>query len=450
VKPPEVVISYARADLAWVEKLHAALRAAGVETWYDQHLRVGDPWRSEVEDHIRAARFVLVVVSKASVRSNEVGMEIEYARQLGKPQLPIRIDDVDMPLALANLQVVDAFDRSLPLAKIFARIRPGEAPPLTAPVAWVDDVGRMRGRVALALAFASVLPAFGWRSARFRHPSELGQFLHARAWVWFDPSELELDEYGAPRWPSVQSIASDLDRVRDAGFGGIVTSTALGPMANVPRLARELGLATVLGVWDPLDRRELFAAIQCGPLVDGYCIGRTGLSPRYASGPLAEACSFVRHRTGRPTSICEAVHAYDEQLTEAVDWLMPDAHIALDRANGANDADAVLHAVEPLIDIARKRDAPLAMVVPYPHSGIPGATRQAQGEFFARLTDELHHRDLARMPVLIAQGAFDAPWKRPPWFTAWDPDTGLLAGRDAAATSASAALTAWHRGGRGR
>jgi hypothetical protein len=102
----DIFISYARTDRLRIQPLVAALEASGWSVWWDLRIEVGDPWDKVIEAAIGKAKCVVVVWSKASIQSEWVRTEATEAKRRNI-LVPIRIDDVDLPLAFRHLQVAD-------------------------------------------------------------------------------------------------------------------------------------------------------------------------------------------------------------------------------------------------------------------------------------------------------------------------------------------------------
>jgi hypothetical protein len=95
-------ISYSSKDHTFAERLHADLRAKGVQCWFaPKDLRIGSKLRSSFDDAIRLHDKLMVLLSKNSVKSPWVEKEVETAferegRQKKIVLFPIRIDDAVM------------------------------------------------------------------------------------------------------------------------------------------------------------------------------------------------------------------------------------------------------------------------------------------------------------------------------------------------------------------
>jgi TIR domain-containing protein len=101
-------ISYAHEDRNFVGELANRLHSAGIDVWFDQALKPGEQWSTELEERIRRADAMVVVVSPASTASKFVPLEILYARRHGKLVVPLIIKDVSLPLLLGGVQTVNA------------------------------------------------------------------------------------------------------------------------------------------------------------------------------------------------------------------------------------------------------------------------------------------------------------------------------------------------------
>ncbi|HEY1352213.1 MAG TPA: toll/interleukin-1 receptor domain-containing protein [Ktedonobacteraceae bacterium] len=115
-------ISYAARDELLVHKLYEQLRAAGVLCWFaPENLRAGEKFPASIPAAIQSHEKVLIVISKASLRSEWVGKEVQLARQKehdGKKDvlLPISLDravqttSVDWAVALRKRRHMRSFE----------------------------------------------------------------------------------------------------------------------------------------------------------------------------------------------------------------------------------------------------------------------------------------------------------------------------------------------------
>jgi hypothetical protein len=99
-----VFLSYASQDVAAARRICAALRASGIEVWFDQdNLNSGDPWDASIRRQIRGcALFVPVVSARTQARDEgyfrrEWRLAADRSHDLADAEsflLPVTIDDV--------------------------------------------------------------------------------------------------------------------------------------------------------------------------------------------------------------------------------------------------------------------------------------------------------------------------------------------------------------------
>lgn len=103
----DVFLSYKAEDRARLVPLVAALEDEGFSVWWDAHIGGGTNWRQDIEEHLDAAKCVIVAWSKRSVGSEGefVRDEAMRAKRL-HTYLPILIDDVSPPLGFGEVQAL--------------------------------------------------------------------------------------------------------------------------------------------------------------------------------------------------------------------------------------------------------------------------------------------------------------------------------------------------------
>ena len=95
-------ISYSTKDQAFADRLHSDLRQKGIRCWLaTEDLRIGDKFRTRINEAIRAHDKLMVVLSQESVKSSWVEEEVEAAferetRDGGTVLFPISLDDAVM------------------------------------------------------------------------------------------------------------------------------------------------------------------------------------------------------------------------------------------------------------------------------------------------------------------------------------------------------------------
>jgi hypothetical protein len=112
ILPPErempdnaVFISYAREDLAAVQKLKACLDAAGIRTWFDQErLESGDDYDRKIQKNIARCSYFIPVISATTERRLEAYFRREWSYAIDRTRnmadeaiflLPVSIDALD-------------------------------------------------------------------------------------------------------------------------------------------------------------------------------------------------------------------------------------------------------------------------------------------------------------------------------------------------------------------
>ncbi len=109
-----VFISYSNQDEAAVRALASDLERARQTVWLDQELHGGDAWWQTILQQIRDAEVFVFALSNNSQRSKPCRAELEYARALRIPVLPVQIGQLDglRAASIADLQIVDYRQRS--------------------------------------------------------------------------------------------------------------------------------------------------------------------------------------------------------------------------------------------------------------------------------------------------------------------------------------------------
>jgi hypothetical protein len=98
VNSSSLFISYSRQDVRFARFLELELKRRGLYVWRDTtDIIGGDRWREMIEKSIQDCGFFLLLISSASLQSKEVRKEVELARNLSKPIVPIIISDCEIP-----------------------------------------------------------------------------------------------------------------------------------------------------------------------------------------------------------------------------------------------------------------------------------------------------------------------------------------------------------------
>lgn len=128
-----VFISYSRKDAEPAGKVVRGLEERGIKVWLDtSDIHGGESWRASLSAAITDASHVIVLLSHSSVWSEQVGREIIFAADRGRPIVPVIIGRIDrdkltafgsrnayshaMAFILAGLQVIDMVAEPFPKA----------------------------------------------------------------------------------------------------------------------------------------------------------------------------------------------------------------------------------------------------------------------------------------------------------------------------------------------
>jgi len=106
-------ISYSSIDQEFATKLIKGLRVGGYPVWFDLlDLPAGSRRDDEVEKALWECSIFVIILTPASIASENVQAEIGYAIDHDKRILPILLEECDVPLRLRRFQYVDFTTRS--------------------------------------------------------------------------------------------------------------------------------------------------------------------------------------------------------------------------------------------------------------------------------------------------------------------------------------------------
>ena len=125
-KQRKTFLSYSRVNTDFAKKLAKELKAEGFDVWFDQlDIPAGSRWDREVEKALRDCDIFMVIMTLASIDSENVLDEIGYAIDAGKRLLPVLLEPCEVPFRLRRFQYVDftnkGFDDGLESAKDLLR-----------------------------------------------------------------------------------------------------------------------------------------------------------------------------------------------------------------------------------------------------------------------------------------------------------------------------------------
>jgi hypothetical protein len=111
----KIFVSYARQDRDKIRNVVEGLRLLGNDVWFDEELSGGQAWWDTILQRIRSADVFVQTITPSSARSQACESERHYATAVGKPVLPVFLEELPtsiLPSDLAVLQAVDYLDES--------------------------------------------------------------------------------------------------------------------------------------------------------------------------------------------------------------------------------------------------------------------------------------------------------------------------------------------------
>lgn len=104
----KVFFSYSRKDSVFISRLAADLKNAGIEVWIDEsNISKGKNWDSEIEKAITECSYLIVVLTPASVKSENVMDEVALAMDKNKQIIPILKSACEIPFRLKRKQYIN-------------------------------------------------------------------------------------------------------------------------------------------------------------------------------------------------------------------------------------------------------------------------------------------------------------------------------------------------------
>lgn len=103
---PDLFISYSRPDEAVARRYADRFIEAGMDVWWDSHLRSGEDWDRVIEDALRSAHAVVVLWSPDAVASRWVRAEATVAQRKGS-LVPAIIAPCELPIVFEMTQTAD-------------------------------------------------------------------------------------------------------------------------------------------------------------------------------------------------------------------------------------------------------------------------------------------------------------------------------------------------------
>ena len=201
----DIFVSYAHEDRERVIKLVRYLEGLGWSVWWDSRLTAGSAFDEAIATELDAARCVVVVWSKASVRSDFVFDEARRAYSR-KVVVPVVIDDAQVPLGFGRIQYValaNSGDYTDLERAIAATLK--ESPAHITPPPAPRRVVVVSGAAVLAVAAGILFPQL---------PSYKAAFLASRRGTAADSSLARESMVGVTLWELRPSAQTDPPHIR--------------------------------------------------------------------------------------------------------------------------------------------------------------------------------------------------------------------------------------------
>lgn len=166
-----IFISYSRQNEEAARRVVADLERLGHAVWIDERLTGSQVWWDQILAQILDCEIFVFALDSASLTSTACIREYEYAAELGKPILPIRVsDDVSpdlLPKSLLEIQFVDyrkgIAGAGIELASALAKVRnPAPLPdplppPPEVPISYIGGLSQRVDSPALTIEEQSML-----------------------------------------------------------------------------------------------------------------------------------------------------------------------------------------------------------------------------------------------------------------------------------------------------
>ena len=96
-----IFISYSHRDSQKVWPIISQMQKDGFRVWYDDGIDPGTEWDENIAAHVVGCGYFIAFVSENYLNSENCKDELNFARDRGKPQLLIYLEDVELPQGMA-------------------------------------------------------------------------------------------------------------------------------------------------------------------------------------------------------------------------------------------------------------------------------------------------------------------------------------------------------------
>lgn len=104
----KIFVSYSRKNSEFAEQLTKELTKKGADVWFDQlSIQPGETWDGSIDRALDEADAILLILSKASVKSENVMDEVGYGLEYNKTIIPVLIEPCDIPFRIQRFTIYD-------------------------------------------------------------------------------------------------------------------------------------------------------------------------------------------------------------------------------------------------------------------------------------------------------------------------------------------------------
>ncbi|MBA2395731.1 MAG: HEAT repeat domain-containing protein [Ktedonobacteraceae bacterium] len=135
-----VFISYKRDDFDFAENVKRCLEEASIKTWKDDHIHAGEEWRNQIDQAIKNAFAIVVIMTPDAKASEYVTYEWSFAVGMGIRIIPLKYKATKLHPRLEVFQYLDFTSNNndhRPWKKLVAEIEEAAKVALLAPVGGV-------------------------------------------------------------------------------------------------------------------------------------------------------------------------------------------------------------------------------------------------------------------------------------------------------------------------
>jgi len=123
MKGRRVFISYSHQDYPLVQTISSYVKDSNDLIWLDRNFVLpGDEWRNKIQKALKSSYCLIFFASTASVKSNEVKLEIDYALHLKKRVIPVLLEECKLPYEVSNLHHINLIGRSEQEVEVFRQV----------------------------------------------------------------------------------------------------------------------------------------------------------------------------------------------------------------------------------------------------------------------------------------------------------------------------------------